>query len=89
MNTAANWCDPTPNVAFSIAVPLLTVTGVPMLVLPSRNCTVPTAAAGVIVAVIVIGVFSTTGEVGAVASVVPVVVAPEITKVTAGEVDAL
>ena len=89
VNTAVSWWDPTPNVAFRTAVPLLTVTGLSILVFPSRNCTVPTAAVGVIVAVIVIGVFSTTGDVGDVASVVLVAVAPAMTYVTAGEVDVL
>ena len=52
MNTAISECDPAakedvvPN-----AVPLLTITGLPRLVGPSLNCTVPIAVAGVTVAV--------------------------------------
>jgi hypothetical protein len=87
VNTAVSRCDPTPKVAFSLADPLLTVTGVPILVFPSLNCTRPSAFAGVIVAVIVTGVFSRTGDVGSVARAVAVVAASEITKVVGAEVD--
>jgi hypothetical protein len=38
------------------AVPLLAITGGPRLVAPSLNCTVPSAAAGVTVAVSTTGV---------------------------------
>jgi hypothetical protein len=55
VNTAVNWCDPTASIgADPTAVPLLTVTGLPRLAVPSLNCTVP-AAAGVTVAVNVTG----------------------------------
>ena len=55
-----SWCDPTPKVAERVAVPLLTATGAPTFVVPSRNCTVPAAADGATVAVMVTGVPSTT-----------------------------
>lgn len=87
VNTAVSWWEPTPNVAFRTAVPLLTVTGPSIFVFPSLNCTLPAAAVGVIVAVIVIGVFSTLGDVGEVANVVVVAVAWAMTKVTVGDVE--
>jgi hypothetical protein len=51
MNTAVNWCAPTANEdVVPDAAPLLTITGLPRLVTPSLNCTVPVAAAGLTVA---------------------------------------
>jgi hypothetical protein len=56
VNTAVSWCDPTVNVdVIPDAAPLLTITGLPRLVVPSLNCTVPAAIAGVIAAVSVTG----------------------------------
>ena len=77
MNTAVNWCDPGANSDVDpAAVPLLlTVTGAPMSVVPSLNCTVPTAVGGVIVAVSVTGEPWATTEAGDVASTMPVAVA--------------
>ena len=57
VNTAISWCDPAANVdVVTDAAPLVTVSGVPRLVVPSLNCTVPAAFAGVIAAVSVTGV---------------------------------
>ena len=51
VNTAVNWCAPAANVdVVPDAVPLLTITGLPRLVAPSLNCTVPVAVAVVTVA---------------------------------------
>ena len=92
-NTAVSERDPTANVdVVPDAVPLLTATGLPRLVVPSLNCTVPVAVAGVIVAVSVTGVPWATGDAGDVASSVPVATAPVAavaTKVTGGDVDGL
>jgi hypothetical protein len=90
MNVAVSECDPAAKVDVDPdAVPLLTVTGLPRLLVPFLNWTVPAAVAGVIVAVSVTGVPRVTGEAGDVVSVVVVTVAPVITMVTAGDVDAL
>jgi hypothetical protein len=76
VNTALSWCVPTVNVdVVCIALPSLTITGSPMLVLPSWNCTVPTAAAGVTVAVIINGAPCGIGEAEDVVSTVLVAVA--------------
>jgi hypothetical protein len=56
VNTAISECDPeVKDDVLPDAVPLLTCTGLPRLVLPSLNCTVP-ATTGLTVAVSVIGV---------------------------------
>src|SRR5918998_1877304 len=72
VNTAVNWCGPGANIDVEPdAVPLvLTVTGSPMLVVPSLNCTVPTAVDGVMVAVSITGVPWVTVEAGNVVSTV-------------------
>jgi hypothetical protein len=56
-------------------LPLLTITGSPMLVLPSMNCTVPVAAAGVTAAVSINGAPCGIGEAEDVLSTVLVGVA--------------
>ena len=56
------------------AMPLLTATGPPRLVVPSLNCTAPTTVAGVTVAVSVSRVPGVTGEAGEVVSTVLVAV---------------
>ena len=77
MNTAVNWWDPGVNIAVDpAAVPLvLTGTAAPMSVVPSLNCTVPTAVDGVIVAVRITGEPWAAIEVGDVVSTVLVAVA--------------
>ncbi|HKR52087.1 MAG TPA: hypothetical protein VJT72_21400 [Pseudonocardiaceae bacterium] len=74
VNTALSWCGPTVN--FDVrpdAVPLaVTMTGLPMGVVPSWNCTVPAAPAGVTAAVSVTSVFSGAVEAGVVVRVVVV-----------------
>ena len=73
VNTAISRCDPAASVGvLPEATPLETVTGPPRLVVPSLNCTMPTAAAGVIVAVNVTRVPWTTGGAGDVVSTVAV-----------------
>lgn len=94
VNTAVSECDPTPNaVVVPDAVPLVTLTGLPRLAVPSLNCTVPTAVAGLTATVSVTWVPERTGEAGAVASAalvaVPPLAEPVITKITGGEVDGL
>src|SRR5918997_6298226 len=97
VNTAVSWCPPAANVDVDAdAVPLLTITGLPRLVAPSLNCTLPGAVAGVIVALIVTSVPRLTGEPGYVVSAVLVAAAPGkapgapvITKATGGDVDGL
>lgn len=49
--TARKWDPGAREEMLPDAVPLLTITGAPKLLAPSLNCTVPGAAAGVIVAV--------------------------------------
>ncbi|MGH8623755.1 MAG: hypothetical protein ACREYC_00225 [Gammaproteobacteria bacterium] len=66
-------------------MPLLTVTGLPMLAVPSLNCTVPTDVAGVTLAVSVTGVPWVTGEAGDVDNVV-VVVAVRMMSITSNPV---
>jgi hypothetical protein len=77
VNTAVSWWGPgASRVVDPAAVPLLlTVTAGPMLVVPSWNCTVPTAVEGVIVAVSVTGEFWAATEAGEVTSMVLVCVA--------------
>src|SRR5918997_2126211 len=77
VNTAVKWCGPGANIDVDPdAVPLvLTGTGAPMLVVPSMNCTVPTAVDGVMVAVSITGVPWATMEAGDVVSTVLVAVA--------------
>jgi hypothetical protein len=88
VNTAVSGCDPTVNVdVVPDAVPLVTITGLPRVVVPSLNCTVPAAVTGVTVAVSVRGTFGAMGESGDVASAVLVAGAPATTNVTVGEVD--
>jgi hypothetical protein len=93
VNTALSRCVPTASVdVVPEAVPLETGTGLPRLVVPSRNCAVPAAVAGVIVAVSVTGVPWATGEAGDVLRRVVVATAPVgpvIVKVTGGDVDEL
>jgi len=61
VNTALNERWPATNVEVNPdAMPLLTNTGRPMLVIPSLNCTVPSAVAGETAAVSVTGVPSAT-----------------------------
>lgn len=87
-NTAVSWCGPAIKADVDPeAAPLLTVTGLPTLVAPSLNCTLPVAVAGVIVAVSVTGAACTTGEAGDVASVTVVADAPATVNITAGDVD--
>lgn len=75
VNTAVSECDPGPNVEMDpLAMPLVTGTRSPRLVVPSLNCTLP-AAAGVTVAVSVTAAFWATGESGDAVNVVVVVVA--------------
>jgi hypothetical protein len=50
MNVAVSECDPAANVGVATAMPLLSA-GVAITVAPSLNCTVPTAFAGLTVAV--------------------------------------
>lgn len=90
---AVSWCDPTANNVVCDAVPSLTVAGLPRSVVPSLNCTVPAAAAGVTVAICVTAVPWATGEAGDVVSAVLVAAGPggeaaTTTNVTAGDVDA-
>src|SRR5918997_1182730 len=93
VNTAVSEREPTANVeVVPDAVPLPTATGLPRLAVPSLNCTVPLAVAGVIVAVSVTGVPTATGDAGDVASAVLVATAPVepmTTKATGGDVDGL
>lgn len=91
VNTAVSWRDPTANVVVvCVAVPLVRATAVPMLVAPSRNCTVPAAAVGVTVAVNVTVLPCTAGEaVEEALNIVLVAVGPEITKGTTGDVEGL
>ena len=57
MNTAVSWCPPTANVeVVAEATPLLTIAGLPRLMVPSLNCTEPTAVAGLTAAISVTGV---------------------------------
>lgn len=63
MNTAVSWCVPAANVEVVCeALPLRTITASPILALPSLNCTVPAAAAGVTVAFSVTAAPWTAGE---------------------------
>src|ERR1700709_470451 len=58
MNTAVSACDPTTSAEVEVvadAMPLVTVAGVPKGVVPSMNCTVPTATGGVTAAISVTG----------------------------------
>jgi len=88
VNTAFSGCDPTVNVdVVPDAVPLLTITGLPRVVVPSLNCTVPAAVTGLTAAVSVRGTFGAMGEGGDVASVMLVAGGPATTNATAGEVD--
>jgi hypothetical protein len=88
VNTAVNWCDPTDSVDVDVdAVPLLTATRSPMLVLPSLNCIVPVAADGLSVAVSVTVLPWVTGDAAEVLTVTFVGVAPAMAKGTAGDVD--
>ncbi|MDQ2881226.1 MAG: hypothetical protein M3Y48_08280 [Actinomycetota bacterium] len=88
VNTAFNWWDPTANVDVDVAaVPLLTATGSPILVLPSLNCIMPVAAAGLSVAVSVNGLPCVTGDAAEVLTVTFVGVAPVMEKGSAGDVD--
>jgi hypothetical protein len=87
VNTAVSWCGPAIKVDVDPeAPPLLTVTGLPRVVAPSLNCTLPTAVAGVIVAVSVTGAPCTTGEAGDVANVMVVTDAPATVSITGGDV---
>jgi hypothetical protein len=80
VNTALSRCVPTASVdVVPDAVPLETGTGLPRLVVPSRNCAVPAAVAGVIVAVSVTGVPRATGEAGDALSEVAVFVGAAVT----------
>src|SRR5918997_1440232 len=78
VNTAVNWFGPGANIDVDPdAVPLvLTGTGSPMLVVPSMNCTVPTAVDGVMVGVSTTGGRWVTMAGGDVVSAVFVAVAP-------------
>lgn len=72
VNSAISECDPAVNEdVLPDAVPLLTRTGPPRLVIPSLNCTVPTAA-GVTAAVSATGVPCMTGDTADVVSVTAV-----------------
>lgn len=62
MNTAVRECEPTVNAdVLPDALPLLTRTGLPRVVIPSLNCTVPPAI-GVTVAVSATGAPGATGD---------------------------
>jgi hypothetical protein len=94
INTAVSWWPPTANVDVDpVATPLLTTMGLPRLNVPSLNCTVPTAVAGITVAIRVTVVPWDTGEAGFVVSAVLVAVAPLMvavpvtTKSTGGDVE--
>lgn len=90
VNTAVSWCGPIASSdVVPDATPLPTITGLPRSVAPSLNCTVPTAVAGVTVAVSVTGVFWATGEGGEAASVVVVTVGSMTVNSTADDVDEL
>jgi hypothetical protein len=79
VNAAVIECEPTASVdVIRWAVPPLTATGEPRLVVPSLNWTEPTAEDGATVAVKVTEVPLTTGLDGAAASVVVVVVAGDV-----------
>jgi hypothetical protein len=75
VNTALSEWVPTGNVVVIDAVPPVTVTGLPMGVAPSLNCTLPTADAGDTVAVNVSPVPAATGETGVTAKTVLVIAA--------------
>ena len=73
LNVAVSWCSPgSKREVVPAAVPLATTTGGPRRVVPSWNCTVPTASAGLTVAVSVTRVPWATGDVGEVFSEVMV-----------------
>ena len=72
VNTALSEWVPTGSVVVMEAVPPVTVTGLPMRVTPSWNCTLPTADAGVSVAVSVSPVPVRAGEGGVTLSCVEV-----------------
>jgi hypothetical protein len=77
VKVAVIWCDPRGNAeVVPAATPLLTANGPPRLVVPSLNCTAPTAVAGETVAVSVSVVPGVTGEAGEVVSAVLVAVEP-------------
>ena len=77
MKTAWSEWVPTGSgvVVTAVATPDVTVTGLPMSVVPSSNCTVPAAADGLTVAVRVTAVPYSWGDGGDAVSVVPVVAA--------------
>ena len=80
MNFAVSECVATVNaLVVRLAVPPETVAAAPRFAAPSRNCTVPTAELGVIVAVRVLDVPTTTGLAGVTTSAVVVVTAAELT----------
>jgi hypothetical protein len=73
VNTAVSECNPADNLdVVPAAVPLLTLTGLPSLVVPSLNCTVPVAFTGITDAVNVTGAPWATREAGDVVNVVTV-----------------
>ena len=73
LNVAVSWCSPgSKREVVPAAVPLATTTGGPRRVVPSWNCTVPAANAGLTVAVSVTWVPWATGDVGEVFSEVMV-----------------
>ena len=75
VNTALSECVPEASVVVSEAVPPLTGTGLPRGLVPSWNCTLPAADAGVTVAVSVSAVPAAAGEAGGALSCVEVAVA--------------
>jgi hypothetical protein len=75
VNTALNECVPEANVVVTDAVPPVTVTGLPMGLVPSWNCTLPTADAGDTVAVNVSPVPAAAGEGGVTVRAVLVIAA--------------
>ena len=93
VNVAVSWWGPMVNVEVDPdAAPLVTITGLPRLVVPSLNCTVPTAAAGLTAAVSVTRVPARAPDAGEVASAVLVAVAPVaavMMKSTGGDVEGL
>jgi hypothetical protein len=78
VNTAVMECVAVDNVvvAADVALPLVTVTGLPRVAVPSMNCTEPAAVFGVTVAVNVTEVPDVVGLVGLAVSVVVVAVGP-------------
>src|SRR5262249_5555038 len=69
-NPAVSECVPMASVVISVAVPLDTGTGLPMLAVPSMNCTEPVAVDGITVAVNVSTVPATVGGAGVTVSAV-------------------